>query len=120
MKQRLLALGCVVLLLALFVGVGMVLRRRVPVVETALGAGQPADYVGDWQCDSASLDLHIEAQGDGLLITGLEDQPVVFGRSGPKEPFVQPGGSRRLARGYQRLRLHQRDGQTLEFRLRGR
>lgn len=114
MKKRLLALGCVVALLVTFVAVGIVMRRRVPAVEQALGQGQPADYAGDWQAREVSLDLHIEVQGEELLVTGLESQPLVFKRSGPQAPFVH--GNRRLTRAYKRLKLHQADGQTLDLR----
>ena len=119
MKRRL-TIGLVVLaLLALFVAGGSVLRRQVPAWQPATSGGSPGDYVGDWQCGTVSLDLHIESQAQQLQVTGLEARPVVFERSSPQAPFQQRGGLRQLWLKSGKLQLRQGEDAPLEFELRG-
>lgn len=118
MKQNLRRLAYVVTLLSLFLAGGAYLRQRLPALQAPAVGGQVADYVGDWQCATVSLDLHVESQGEQLQVSGLETEPVVFERANPESAYQQRGGTRQLRHSWKRLQLVQPDGQILEFRLR--
>ena len=117
-KQNLRRLAYVVTLLSLFLVAGAYLRQRLPALQ-APGVRLPVPHhVGDWQCPTVSLDLHVESQGEQLQVSGLETDPVVFERANPESVFQQRGGTRQLRHSWKRLQLVQGDGQVLEFRLR--
>lgn len=104
------------LLLALFVGGGNWMRRRYLAASASHAGGSPSAYVGDWQARAVNLDLHIEAQGQTLRVTGLEAEPVIFERTSEQQPFQQSGGGRRLYLHWKGLELEQPDGQRLDLR----
>lgn len=92
------------------------MRQRYLAASASHAGGSPSAYAGDWQARKVSLDLHIEADGQSLRVTGLEDQPLVFERSSEQKPFEQRGGGRRLWLHWKGLELEQPDGQKLDLR----
>jgi hypothetical protein len=118
-KPNLIAFLWVVGLLLVFVAGGAFLKQRLPALQQHSSAPtRAADYVGDWQSETVSLDLHIESQGDLLQVSGLDVEPLVFERASPQAPYQQRGGTRQLVRQWKRLQLRQGDGSLLELRLR--
>lgn len=77
-----------------------------------------ADYAGDWECETISLDLHIVADGPGLSVTGLDAGEVRFVRDSERQPFREVGGERRMMCQYKHLTLFLADGKDYGFRLR--
>jgi len=77
-----------------------------------------ADYVGDWECETLSLDLHVIADGPTLSVTGLDTGEIRFVRDNDRQPFHEVDGERQMMCQYKHLSVFLADGKEYGFRLR--
>jgi len=75
-----------------------------------------ADYVGDWECETLTLDLHIIADGQGLSVTGLDTGATRFVRDNDRQPFHEANGERQLMCQYKHLTVFLANRKEYGFR----
>lgn len=88
------------------------------VIERPIPASSTSDYVGDWECETRNLDLHISGDGQQLTVTGLDASPVTFERGADTQPFHEKDGERQLRAKFNHLSVTLADGHEYGFRLR--
>lgn len=118
--RRFLAAAVVALgLVGFFVAVAGVLRSGL--LHSAQGpipASTTSEYVGDWECETRNLDLHITGSGQQLTVSNLDNTPVTFERQNDSQPFQEKGGERKMLCKYKHLSVTMADGKEYGFRLR--
>ncbi len=87
-------------------------------MERPVAPTTTSDYVGDWECDTRNLDLHITASGQQLTVSGLDVAPVTFERESDSQPFHEKNGERQLRAIFKHLTVTLADGKEYGFRLR--
>lgn len=76
------------------------------------------DYIGDWDCETLSLSLHISGEGQELTVTGLDSEDAVFTRPDDRHPFHEKDGERTMLAGLKHLTVTLADGKEYGFTLR--
>lgn len=106
-------------LVGFFVAVAGVLGPHLQhVARRPIQPSETSEYVGDWECETRNLDLHISGSGQQLTVSGLEANPVTFERQRDDQPFLEKGGERQLRCKFKHLLLTLADGKEYGFRLR--
>ncbi|MFN8611281.1 MAG: hypothetical protein U0931_27300 [Vulcanimicrobiota bacterium] len=77
-----------------------------------------ADYVGDWDCETRALSLHITGSGQQLRVTGLDAEEAIFARENDRQPFHEKDGERTMLASLKHLTVTLADGKEYGFLLR--
>lgn len=118
--RRFLAAAAVALgLVGFFVAVAGVLGPHFQhFAQRPIPPSTTSEYVGDWECETRNLDLHITGSGQQLTVSNLDTTPVVFERQNDSQPFHEKGGERQMRCKYKHLSVTLADGKEYGFRLR--
>jgi hypothetical protein len=76
------------------------------------------DYIGDWECETITLSLHITGEGQELTVAGLDSDDAVFTRPDDYHPFHEKDGERTLLASLGHLTVTLADGKEYGFTLR--
>jgi len=106
-------------LVGFFVAVAGVLGPRLNHwMDRPIQPSTTAEYVGDWECETRNLDLHISGSGQQLTVNNLDETPVTFERQNDSQPFREKDGRREMRCKYKHLSVTLADGKEYGFRLR--
>lgn len=86
-------------------------------IKLPSASARPTSFVGDWQCASPALDIHIELQGQLLLVKNLEKDLWFEPTTNPNE-YREQAGTRQLRWNFGKVELQQADGSILTLAVR--